>query len=118
MNYNTSFLDKNYRITDIINDIKFKKEIDNKTILNYIIKADYITLNIGYNDFKAILDDENLYENIDKTIIDLDELFTLIRSYSKEEIQFLKIEIDPKIYNYIESQIKKLCNKHNIEYIS
>lgn len=118
MNYNTSFLDKNYRITDIINDIKFKKEIDNKTILNYIIKADYITLNIGYNDFKAILDDENLYENIDKTIIDLDELFTLIRSYSKEEIQFLKIEIDPKINNYIESQIKKLCNKHNIEYIS
>ncbi len=118
MSYNTSFLDKNYRITDIVNDIKFKKEIDNKTILNYIIKADYITLNIGYNDFKSILDDENLYENIDKTILDLDELFTLIRQYSKEDIQFLKVQIDPKVDSYIESQIKKLCNKHNIEYIS
>ena len=116
-NYNTKFLNEKYRITDVINDIRFQKEIDNKTILNYMIKADYITLNIGYNDFKIILEDENLYINIDNVINDLEELFKLIRIYSKEKVSFLKINVSPKIDDYIESQIQKLCNKYNIEYI-
>lgn len=118
LSYNTKFINKNYRITDVINDIKYQKEIDGKTILNYIIKADYITINIGYNDFSSIKSDDNMYENIDRIILDLDELFILIRKYSKEEIQFLKIEVNSEIDNYIESQIKKLCRKHNIDYIS
>lgn len=119
LNFNTKFVNKNYRITDIINDIKFKKEIDNKTILNYIIKADYITVNVGYNDLKSIINESEiyLYDDIDSIIIDLDELFKLLRTYSKETIEFMKIEIDSNIDDYVNSRVEKLCNKYNIIYI-
>lgn len=116
--YNILFLDKKNRITDVINDIKYKKEINGKTIQNYIIKSDYITLNIGYNDFNSILDDQNIYENIDKIMVDLEELFKLIRKYCKEEIEFLEIKTNSKIDKYLETQIKKLCTKYKIKYIS
>ena len=119
LNFNTKYVNKNYRITDIINDIKFKKEIDNKTILNYIIKADYITVNVGYNDIKSIINESEiyLYDDIDSIIIDLDELFKLLRMYSKEKIEFIKIETDSNIDDYVNSRVEKLCNKYNIIYI-
>jgi hypothetical protein len=119
LNFNTKYVNKNYRITDIINDIKFKKEIDNKTILNYIIKADYITVNVGYNDLKSIINESEiyLYDDIDSIIIDLDELFKLLRTYSKEKIEFIKIETDSNIDDYVNSRVEKLCNKYNIIYI-
>ena len=98
---------------------KFKKEIDNKTILNYIIKADYITVNVGYNDLKSIINESEiyLYDDIDSIIIDLDELFKLLRMYSKEKIEFIKIETDSNIDDYVNSRVEKLCNKYNIIYI-
>ncbi|MCM1370693.1 MAG: hypothetical protein NC181_02225 [Clostridium sp.] len=117
LNYNTKFLDNNYRITDIINDIKFQKEIDGKTILNYIIKADYITLNVGYNDFNVILQNDNMYENIDKTIRDLEELFKLVRTYSKEEISFIRLNVNDEINEYLDYHIENLCDKYKILYI-
>lgn len=115
-NYNSLFLNDTYRITDLLNDINNKKQIKDKTILNYIIKADYITINIGYNDFKLLTDDDTLSQ-IEELTIDLDKLFKKIRLYSKEEISFLKFNIDSEYNEYINKKIKKLCENYNILYI-
>ena len=98
LNFNTKYVNKNYRITDIINDI---------------------TVNVGYNDIKSIINESEiyLYDDIDSIIIDLDELFKLLRMYSKEKIEFIKIETDSNIDDYVNSRVEKLCNKYNIIYI-
>ena len=58
-----------------------------------------------------------IYDDIDSIIIDLDELFKLLRMYSKEKIEFIKIETDSNIDDYVNSRVEKLCNKYNIIYI-
>ena len=116
--YNTKYLNKKYRIIDLINDINNKKEIENKTILNYIIKADYITLNIGYNDLNSLLQDKNMYNDIDQILCDMELLFKLIRTYSKENVSILKITTSDSMQNYVDSQLKRLCAKYNIDFIN
>lgn len=115
--YNTMFLKQTNRITDLLNDINNKIEAKNKTILNYIIKADYITMNIGQNDFDLLIENDNIIENIDELIADLERLFKKIRTYSKEEITFISINSKDKYKNYVNNKIKILCNKYNILYI-
>ena len=56
--YNNNFPVENYRITDLIRDIKDNKEViienKKKTIQNAIIKADIITIWVGMNEIKLI----------------------------------------------------------------
>ena len=35
----------------------------------------------------------------------------------KEKIEFIKIETDSNIDDYVNSRVEKLCNKYNIIYI-
>lgn len=123
-----------YRITDIINDIKNNKEIEesNKTIKNSLIKADLITISIGNNDIISKIDEQkkltkidykNIYNNINTIINDLDNLLKLIREYSKEDIILTGIYIYTnneklkEIINYANEKFKETSNKYNIIYI-
>ncbi len=123
-----------YRITDIINDIKNNKTIEetNKTIKNVLIKADLITISIGTNDIISKINNEEnltkidynrLYKNIEEIIKDLEKLLSLIREYCKEDIILIGINIkteDEKLYkiiNYANEKFKEISEKYNIKYI-
>ena len=111
-----------YRVMDLINDINYNKTIiHNKKeykLQNVLIKANYITLSIGIND---ILKKNNIsYEFVDELLIDIENLFTIIRKYNKDRIDYLSLYniIDNKeLIDYANKKIKKLCKKHNINYI-
>lgn len=123
-----------YRITDLINDIKNNKELEetNKTIKNVLIKADLITLSIGTNDILSKINNEEnltkidynrLYKNIEEITKDLDKLLSLIREYCKEDIILIGINIKTEnenlqeIINYANEKFNEISNKYNIEYI-
>ncbi len=123
--YISNFSNKDYRITDLIKDIDQNKMIDNQTIQNALIKADIITLKIGSNElnYKINNDEINeLFEYCDTLTIDLENLFKLVRKYSKEQIYFIGLynnhsEFYNEIYDYLNLKIEDLCNEYDIVYI-
>lgn len=111
-----------YRVMDLINDINYNKTIMNNNkeykLQNILIKANYITLSIGMND---ILNKNNIsYEYIDELLVDIENLFVLIRKYNKDKIDFLSfynIINNNELIDYTNNKLKKICKKNNINYI-
>lgn len=120
------YINYNYRTTDLINDILENVYIDdNITLKNSLIKADVITISIGFNDIKNYLDDAALLDlNILELKKDMEELLKTLRSISKEKIILIgiynpfpeNIELEKvlKKLNYLYS---KLANEYNIYYL-
>ena len=93
-----SYEQDDYRLTDLIRDINDNIIVNNRKIQNILIKADIITLMIGNND-----------------------LFKLVRKYSKEKIFFIGFynsnEYYEELYRYLNLRIKDMCDSYNIVYI-
>lgn len=114
------------RVTDIIRNINDNIEYEDRTIKNILIKADILTLSIGYNDLISKLDNYDNYEinnYIDTYLKDLDRLFNLLREYDKEDIVMIGYyNIYNKEYNeiidYVNTEVKKLSNKYKISFIN
>jgi lysophospholipase L1-like esterase len=113
------------RITDIIRNINDNKVYGDKTFQNILIKADLLTLSIGYNDLISKIDKYsiyNMYSYIDTFLIDLDNLFNVLRQFDKEKIVMLGYynPYDNKyneIIKYINLKVEELAKKYNIEYV-
>src|SRR5574344_388770 len=113
------FANLNYRTTDLLNDIINNKKLrinsEELTIKNAIIKAEFITISIGMNDFINYIGD---YKIIDDNIINLKEdmnnLLKEIRSICKEPIVLIGI-YNPKIDdNNLDRTLQELNNLYNI----
>lgn len=123
----------NKRTIDIIKDItdNVKVMVDNKekTMQNALIKADIITVSIGINDlfsnitFNNDFGMQDLYRKFEQVSTDLENLFKLLREYSKEDIIFIGF------YNYLNEDelndfflyandiIEKIATNYNITYL-
>ncbi len=127
-----NYSDDSKRTTDIINDIKNNIDVyleETKKMQNLLIKADLITISIGRNDFLTNFDFnysysiDDLYNRFEQVYLDIEELFTYLRKYSKEQIVIIgfynysnDLYLD-EFYNYINNKMIVLCNEYNIEYI-
>jgi len=122
---------KNMRTIDLINLIEDNTEIDNnnQTIKNALIKSDLITISIGNNDLLSRLslyknyNEKQNYEYFDSYLIDLEDLFILLRKYCKEDIVFIGYynlfsdnNLD-KYYEYLNLKVSELVKKYDIHYI-
>lgn len=113
-----------YRIIDLINDIEdntsFNYQGEEYTLNNALIKADVITISIGMNDllYNNLVNDD-MYEYVDEVMEDMDELFELIREYSKEKIvvfNYYNLNND-KLVEYTNKRLETLANKYDIQVI-
>lgn len=122
----TGFVNNDYRTTDLIRDIVDNKKIKKQTIKNALIKADLLTLSIGFNDINYKISSINkidLYKYGDEVIKDIEKLLKLSREYCKEDIIFIGI---PNLYGmeydefliYINNKIQKICEEYNINFIN
>ena len=119
----------NYRITDLINDIKDNRKISingrKYTIQNSLIKADLLTIKIGSNEIKYKMNNKDiyaLYNYMDEYLLDLEELFKLLRKYDKEKIVYINFLDDysdyiDEVIKYLNLKIKDLCDDYDIKYI-
>ncbi len=127
------FAKEGYRTTDLINDINSNKEliIDNKskTIQNALIKADITTISIGSNDllYHLTMDSGKPYDKVDQIMNDINNLFKLVRTYSKEDIYVvgyynlapnyeLKVKME-ELLLYANQKLYNLCDEYNIKYV-
>lgn len=121
--YINKFSKKDYRTTDLINDIENNKKINNQTIQNALIKSDLLTLYIGVNDINYKIDNkEELYDYTDQVIDDIDKLLKLIRVYSKEKIYLIGFKNNKDTsyddyFNYTNTRLKSICEEHKIIFI-
>ncbi len=133
--YVSGFSESEYRTTDLIRDIEDNKKLENGiTLKNALIKADLVTLSIGFNDLYAKIgpsvlmpeiDQNKMYQYTDEVIIDLEKLLKLLREYCKEDILMINyynpIETDePKVeefFRYANKRLKDLCETYEIQYI-
>ena len=123
INYN--FFYNEMRTTDLINDIKNNKKINDKFLQNLLIKANLITINVGINDILSILESSNIsdyYNFFDSYLYDVEELFRLLRIYDKEKIIFVGI-YNPFVnsyneyFSYLNEKLELLCSKYKIYYL-
>lgn len=124
--YVTGYIEKDYRTTDLINDIKNNKSINIKnkkqTIKNALIKADLLIYVPSINDINYKLNTTNqkeLYNYADKMLEDMEEAIKLMRQYCKEDIIVIGLEnSNKKLFNYINEKLGEICYENKIYFIN
>ena len=124
-----SFTNNNKRSIDFVKDIEDNIKINGKNIQNILIKANIITLSVGMNDlfsnvtFNNDFSVNDLYMKFEEVMVDLENLFKLLRTYSKEDIIYIGIynclkenSLD-EFFIYANEQLKKLCDNYKITYL-
>lgn len=122
------YTNDNDRTTDLINAINFNKKIvyqgKKQTIKNALIKADLVTITTGINDinYKIDYDIDELYDQVDQTIVDIEKLLKLLKNYCKEDIIFIGIiNIYGSEYNelfeYMNNKLGEICYQQKIYFI-
>lgn len=124
--YVTGYIEKDYRTTDLINDIKNNKSINIKnkkqTIKNALIKADLLIYAPSINGINYKLNTTNqkeLYNYADEMLEDMEEAIKLMRQYCKEDIIVIGLEnSNKKIFNYINEKLGEICYENKIYFIN
>lgn len=124
--YVTGYIEKDYRTTDLINDIKNNKSINIKkkkqTIKNALIKADLLIYAPSINDINYKLNtttQKELYNYADEMLEDMEEAIKLMRQYCKEDIIVIGLEnSNKKLFNYINEKLGEICYENKIYFIN
>ena len=124
-NYNNSYSYKNYKISDIINDIKDNKitEQDKLNINQLIHKADIITVSFGEEELvkKAVTKDLNK-ETINEFIKDYDTLIYKLKDITEGKIFIISL-YENKYLNksnviILNSEISNIAIKYNVVFLN
>lgn len=125
--YNNDYNVEDYRITDLIRFINENTEIvvngKKQTINHALIKADIITVWAGMNELSYKINTEDiqeLYRYSDTILMDLEELFLLLRKFSKEKIIFMNF-YNPgnskydEVISYLNSKMNAIAIEYEID---
>lgn len=125
--YNSNYTDAYYRITDLINIIKYneEKEINNEKIsLHRLLKtSDILIISIGMNDIYSKLNTDTfeIYTYINDMVNNMEILLEEINKYSYKQVLILGYyNINNKnndLFTYLNYKMKKITTKYNYEYI-
>ena len=133
--HNTSFYysKTNYKIEELLNDIKINKEIiyNDKTynIKKELREADLITIAIGLDELVSIIETDNItsdiYIKVDKFIKNMEELVNNIQKISSSNIiligyynPYLNRNKDlGRLFAYINDKYRKIAKTYKITYV-
>ena len=124
-NYNNSYSYKNYKISDIINDIKDNKitEQDKLNINQLIHKADIITVSFGEEELvkKAVTKDLNK-ETINEFIKDYDTLIYKLKDITEGKIFIISLYVNKYLNKsnviILNSEISNIAIKYNVVFLN
>lgn len=125
--FNNSFVDKDYRITDLLRIIKYKEEIvvnnDHISINELLKQADIVTISLGMNElyYKILVDNNNIYSYIDDMLSDMELLLKEVDRYNHKKVIVLgyynTTNDNNDIFNYINYKLKNIVDKRGFEFI-
>lgn len=127
LGYNNQFIDKDYRIIDLINTIKYnqEKEIDNKDIsIHRVLKnTDILILSIGMNDLYDKIDNntKEIYSYLNNMINEYEILLNEISHYDYQKAYILGYyniyNQNNDLFTYVNYKLNKLANKYHYTYL-
>ncbi|MBQ2872865.1 MAG: hypothetical protein IJE89_02580 [Bacilli bacterium] len=125
--YNNTYVNKDYRIIDLINIIKYNEELEvnnNEISIHRLMKnTDILVLSIGMNDIYSKLNDniKDIYTYMNNMVNNMETLLSLINKYNYKEVIVLGYyNITNKnndIFTYLNYKMKKIVEKNNSTYI-
>lgn len=125
--FNNSFVNKDYRITDLLRIIKYKEEIvvnnDHISINELLKKADIVTISLGMNElyYKILVDNNNIYSYIDGMLSDMELLLKEVDRYNHKKVIVLgyynTTNNNQDIFNYVNYKLKNIVNKRGFEFV-
>ena len=121
--YNNDYINENYRLIDLINIIKYNKELNNISIHRVLKNADILIVSIGMNDlyYKLNTDTINMYTYLNNMLNNLDILLKEINKYQYKKVFILGYyniyNKNNDLFTYINYKIKKLLKNYQYEYI-
>ncbi len=127
--YVSEFSEEDFRTTDLIRAIEDNRKVysngTNIALKNALIKADLVTLSIGSNDIYykiTTASPRECYEYMDQILVDLENLFVIMRAYCKEDIVMLNYynsyqERYDEIFEYMNDKLEDLSKVYQIHII-
>ena len=125
--FNTDFIDKNYRINDLLNIIKYNQEIikNNKeiSIHQQLKKADILIISIGMNDIYYKLDDNSkeIYSYLNDLLNNYEKILKEISKYDYKNVYILNYYNTSNKYNdlfvYTNYKLNKIVNNYHYTYL-
>lgn len=125
--YNTYFTNKDYRIIDLLNIMRYNEEkkinLRNVSIHQILKKADIIILAIGMNDIYAKMNDnvKDIYTYLNTMINNLELIIKEINRYDYKCVFVLGYyninNTHDDIYTYLNYKLKNIVSKYNYNYI-
>jgi len=125
--YNNNYINKDYRIVDLINIIKYNKEIEIKnkpvSIHRLLKNTDILIISIGMNDiyYKLNSDTKSIYTYINDMVNNMEILYDEINRYNYKKVIVLGYyNISNKnndIFTYLNYKMKRITEKYNYEYL-
>ena len=124
---NTDFTNKDYDINELLDIIKYNKEItinDNPLSIHRLLnKADIVIISIGMNDiyYKLNTDSKEIYTYLNNIIHNYEEILIEISKYTYQKVYILGYynitNKNTDIFTYVNYKLKKLTNKYHYTYI-
>ena len=125
--YNNNYINKDYRIIDLINIIKYNEEIKvndkNLSIHRLMKNTDILILSIGMNDiyYKLNNDTKDIYTYMNNMVNNMEILLEEINKYSYKKVIILGYynitNNHNDLFTYLNYKMKKITNKYNYEYL-
>lgn len=125
--YNNTYINKDYRIIDLINIIKHNEELktNNKKISIHRLmkKTDILILSVGMNDIYSKLNDntKDIYTYMNDMINNMETLLTYIDKYNYQEVLILGYyninKENNDIFTYLNYKMKKITEKKGYTYL-
>ena len=125
--YNNSYINKDYRIIDILNTIKYNEEIkvNDKTVsIHRLMKnTDILILSVGMNDiyYKLNNDTKDIYTYINDMVNNMEILLSELDRYNYKKVFILGYyNITNKnndLFTYLNYKMKRITENYNYEYI-
>ena len=125
--YNNNFINKDYRIIDLINVIKYneEKEINNKPLsIHRLLKnSDILIISIGMNDiyYKLNSDTKNIYRHINEMVNNMEILLEEINRYDYEQVLVMGYynitNQNNDLFTYLNYKMKRVVEKYSYQYI-
>ena len=121
---NNIFVNADYHMIDLLDIIKYNKEIDNKNVHQILRNTDILIISIGMNDIYYKLND-NLYEvytYMNNIINNYEEILKYISKYNYKEVYILGYyDIYNKyndIFTYTNYKLNNLANLYGFTYLN
>lgn len=125
--YNNNYINKDYRIIDLINIIKYNEEIkigDKSLSIHRLMKnANILILSIGMNDiyYKLDSDTTGIYTYMNDMVNNMEILLEEINNYNYKQVIVLGYyNITNKnndLFTYLNYKMKRITEKYNYQYL-